>query len=1139
MEQKDNIIQLGSMNLAASSAIVNDGGMEEIMNLRHKNGSLRPIGTIPNALFESNLAGSFVVGVSYLILSIGTTDFTLIGAASNTIGLTFVATGVGSGTGTAGIPSQYMNGVSNPYIHSNNDYEHWLGVVNGNITWFASNINGVITMLAAPIVLLACTNPKISSIKNIVSVAWVDTEVHRMFLFWDTPDGSTSPSYQVLDPSFLNPAFNFYLYALIEDIAEYNGTEYPYQVAISSPVITTGVYTPAGTSQPLSYDDNNLVWEAIQGAINKGVYQLNQTGKISGFVLIRYAIQLFDGTYIKHSPVMLVNTQNNQMQNSLRTNGYFPYTAPGMIYTASNDGGNYFTIFSLTTGYDLMMVNQSTIPSNWEDLILSVDIFMSSPIQVEDYLNETGVIIQTPPTQTGYSPTFQNPIVYTDKQLHDKVINNASFFLIKSIPIKDLIGITPTIEPTPQKIDLTEILPILETQQVMVDDNSSYINLYGNAVYSYNQEEHLANIISDYFKGYPLMYYQLLVNSYFRTIPINAGSFLNGNTYTVTTTGTTDFTLIGGVNTVGTTFTAIGAGAGTGTATPVNQVTELASRSAIAALTIAVYIKNENIVQTIVQSLTPDYGSTIYDVLSIFFSGLFTYPDSRAFQATIILQIGPFYYSLTDGVHDYLPLEPHTYLNLACYVNPGLKPIQAIPISAPTIPTLSNLIEYRLNVLKVSSVDNPIVFPDSSTYQIGGGTLVGLRSNGNPISLGQFGQYPLIVYATDGRWALEQGSGDVVYASIRPLSRDVCVDPASITSIDQAIIFVSASGLMIDTGQNVQDIAAPLNGTPLAIVSGLDQLDILKQAMSNDQLVQLTNSISQLNFMDYLKGSLIAFIYREDRELIISNPLYAYSYIFNFDTKTYYKTDYQVKYFVNDYPNTYALLKDVTGITQNFYLYSLSGELRSGNRQTMLLTRPIKVYGEQFKESTRAVLRSMITPIGKSVGFYVFGSEDGLMWRFLGGSETNGVVGLIPVGVWINYVCEVLTYNWINYVCEVLTYNWINYVCEVLTYNWINYVCEQVYQASYILYMGQSNPTVTTNGTDALAAYSVSRGYYTTTVGGPAAIGDVLYNDAGFTNPVSNNFGITYFLAVTVNGIGTPFWIEIAPTGTIINKGSS
>lgn len=46
-------------------------------------------------------AGSFVTGVEYEIKTVGTTDFTLIGASSNSVGVRFVATGAGTGTGDA------------------------------------------------------------------------------------------------------------------------------------------------------------------------------------------------------------------------------------------------------------------------------------------------------------------------------------------------------------------------------------------------------------------------------------------------------------------------------------------------------------------------------------------------------------------------------------------------------------------------------------------------------------------------------------------------------------------------------------------------------------------------------------------------------------------------------------------------------------------------------------------------------------------------------------------------------------------------------------------------------------------------------------------------------------------------------
>lgn len=46
-------------------------------------------------------AGAFIVGVDYVITSVGSTDFTLIGAAKNEVGQYFTATGVGTGSGTA------------------------------------------------------------------------------------------------------------------------------------------------------------------------------------------------------------------------------------------------------------------------------------------------------------------------------------------------------------------------------------------------------------------------------------------------------------------------------------------------------------------------------------------------------------------------------------------------------------------------------------------------------------------------------------------------------------------------------------------------------------------------------------------------------------------------------------------------------------------------------------------------------------------------------------------------------------------------------------------------------------------------------------------------------------------------------
>ena len=61
-------------------------------------------------------AGAFVVGAQYTIATVGTTDFTLIGASANTIGVAFTATGAGTGDGTA-TPSGYNSPAYNPYYY--------------------------------------------------------------------------------------------------------------------------------------------------------------------------------------------------------------------------------------------------------------------------------------------------------------------------------------------------------------------------------------------------------------------------------------------------------------------------------------------------------------------------------------------------------------------------------------------------------------------------------------------------------------------------------------------------------------------------------------------------------------------------------------------------------------------------------------------------------------------------------------------------------------------------------------------------------------------------------------------------------------------------------------------------------------
>ena len=78
----------------------------------------------PNAGTTYINAGSFVTGQSYRISTVGTTNFTLIGAADNTVGTQFIATGAGTGTGQATKETEIQFAyIGSAYYGSSGDHE--------------------------------------------------------------------------------------------------------------------------------------------------------------------------------------------------------------------------------------------------------------------------------------------------------------------------------------------------------------------------------------------------------------------------------------------------------------------------------------------------------------------------------------------------------------------------------------------------------------------------------------------------------------------------------------------------------------------------------------------------------------------------------------------------------------------------------------------------------------------------------------------------------------------------------------------------------------------------------------------------------------------------------------------------------
>lgn len=107
------------------------------------------------------LAGNFIVGNLYQITSVGNTNFQLIGASSNTVGVIFTATGVGSGTGKATVSRVLQNRLMDSY-----SLKDFGGICNGT----TDDTSAWLLMAAKLPIGQTCTIPGPSLISSTITI---------------------------------------------------------------------------------------------------------------------------------------------------------------------------------------------------------------------------------------------------------------------------------------------------------------------------------------------------------------------------------------------------------------------------------------------------------------------------------------------------------------------------------------------------------------------------------------------------------------------------------------------------------------------------------------------------------------------------------------------------------------------------------------------------------------------------------------------------------------------------------------------------------------------------------------------------------------------------------------------------------
>jgi len=397
---------------------------------------------------------------------------------------------------------------------------------------------------------------------------------------------------------------------------------------------------------------------------------------------------------------------------------------------------------------------------------------------------------------------------------------------------------------------------------------------------------------------------------------------------------------------------------------------------------IAVSIKNEMqtlVVQSEQGSNNPNFPHWIF------------YPDANA-KFAYIKHLGNTYE---------LKLTPHDLLNGAYWLGDITKqdvtPTAMSGRSAPS-PTSGAFLEQ--NKVYTSEINNPFYIPATGINTVGTGEIMGICAAVKALSQGQFGQYPLYCFTTEGVWALETSSTGS-YIARQPVTRDVCTNPDSITQLDDSVLFATDKGIMMLSGSQTQCITDAISSeSPFNIAE-------LPSSFTNflgDDGYDV-NAMSLQPFSSFLSECRMIYDYTHQR-IIVYNSSYNYAYVYSLKDHKWGMMVTNIDYGINSYPEALAVTDAGTGGTRS--VVNLSDEVLYNtvdNEQVpvhvkgLIVTRPLKLdQPDALKTIDTIIQRGKFNFLDsqrtvKPIRSILFGSRDLYNWFLVSSSTDHNLRG--------------------------------------------------------------------------------------------------------------------------------------------------
>lgn len=288
----------------------------------------------------------------------------------------------------------------------------------------------------------------------------------------------------------------------------------------------------------------------------------------------------------------------------------------------------------------------------------------------------------------------------------------------------------------------------------------------------------------------------------------------------------------------------------------------------------------------------------------------------------------------------------------------------------------------RPNQLIYTAEGNPFLF--NHTVSVGDGSILGISTAAQALSQGQFGQFPLYVFSSDGIWSLEVGA-DGSYASRQPISRDVCTNPNAITQLDNAVAFVTEKGLMVISGSKVQKISDKVDG--LNVSEDFFTPAVTTFATSLESDIPIVQDTAQ--FVRQIQDAQIVYDYANNLLHVypsaLKTGLFERHYVYSFDTGEWstQACRFWLHTSVPSYPLSILQMENVEEDSEGG-LFSYTNELSDEMQIGYALTRS-NSFGNPLSRKMLADLRLVGQQTNdntlRKVAIYV--SNDNRHWQLL------------------------------------------------------------------------------------------------------------------------------------------------------------